>query len=658
MRWLVTLATAITVLLSGVAVSAAATDPVQLGAERVLDQVDALSPSDETAAGDRLAELYADTGVDLYVVLVDTFTNPSDSQQWTDAVAQGNGLGIKQYVLAIATQSRQFYTSADDAGPLSPVQLAAIDDTIKPLLSANDYGGAITAAADRIETELPDGSGWGLILGLLLAAALLVVVVWFVMRARKRAKAAPGPAPADAVEQVPIPELARQAASALVQTDDAIRTSEQELGFAIAQFGVATAREFADALEAAKHDLDQAFGLKQQLDDATPDTEEQIRSWNSQIIELCTRANEGLDEKSEAFDDLRKLEQNAPEALASVQSLRETAVASLDGAAARLAQLHAAYAAEALATVADNPDQARQRIAFADERLAAAQASVGAGNGAAAAVDIRAAEEAVSQAQLLEQAIDKLAADLAEGEKESAALVAELEKDIGVARSLPDPDGRVAAQIAATQQQIEAAKTNLTGASKRPLVTLQALEQANAQIDALVEGVRDATAKAQRAGQLLGQLMTQAQAQVSAAEDYITSRRGAIGAEARTRLAEAGAALMQARQLAPVDPDQALHYAQRANQLAAQAIQYAQRDVGGFQGGGMLGGGGGNSGGNMVGAILGGIVINSLLGGGGGGNRGGGMFGGGASRGSGGGRISPGSFGGGGTRGRRGGGRF
>ena len=153
--------------------------------------------------------------------------------------------------------------------------------------------------------------------------------------------------------------------------------------------------------------------------------------------------------------------------------------------------------------------------------------------------------------------------------------------------------------------------------------------------------------------------------QVSAAEDYITARRGAVGADARTRLAEAGASLVHAQQLQGIDPQQALAYAQRANQLAAQAIQFAQQDVGSFE----RNQGGGGGGGNVAGAVLGGILINSLLGGGGGGRGRGGGFGGGGFGGgfggggrpsggrSGGGRSS-GSFGGGGTRSRRGGGRF
>ncbi len=396
-----------------------------------------------------------------------------------------------------------------------------------------------------------------------------------------------------------------------------MKTSEQELGFARAQFGDAATGEFEQALATARQNLNSAFTIKQQLDDSTPDSEEQTRAWNSEIIRLCDEANAGLDEKAAAFDELRRLEQNAPESLARVQEQRAAAAAAIESADAHLSTLATTYAPEALATVADNPDQARQRIAFADEQLAAAQTAIGAGKGGEAAVSIRAAEEAVGQAVLLEEAIDKLGRDLAEGERSAAALITELTADIAAASALPDPDGRVATAIAATSAQVDAARTNLSSTARRPLVTLQSLEAANAQIDSVVAGVRDAAAKAQRAQQLIGQQIMQAQAQVSAAEDYVVARRGAIGAEARTRLAEAGAALVQAQQLQTADPEQALQYAQRANQLAGQAIQYAQNDVNAFQGGGMFGGGGGG-GGNMMGAVLGGIVINSLLGGGGG----------------------------------------
>jgi uncharacterized membrane protein YgcG len=677
-RWAPALTTALgavlaTMLVFGSAGAASATSPVTLGAGYVLDDVDALSSSEEADAQTRLEQLKTDSGLDLWVVFVDEFTDPSSSEEWANTTAEVNGLGPTQYLLAVAVGSRQFYLSGDSSGPVTPEQLGTIEQQlIQPQLAAEDWLGAVDAAADGLQDAAAGGSGtgagstgsgipFGLIIFVVIAAIAVLVIVLLVRRRRKKVGGPAGAPPP--VEQIPLEELERRAASALVETDDAVRTSDQELGFARAQFGDAATVEFEQALQTARENLNKAFTLKQQLDDATADTEEQIRAWNTEIIRLCDEANAGLDEKAEAFDELRRLEQNAPESLARVHEQRTKAAASIDEADERLRALTAAYAPEALTTVADNPEQARQRIAFADEQLAAAEVAIGAGKGGEAAVSIRAAEEAVGQAVLLEEAIDKLGRDFAEAERSASALITELEADIATASALPDADGRVAAAITATRQQVDAAKTNLAGGSRRPLHTLQGLEAANAQIDGVVAGVRDATAKAQRAQQMIGQQILQAQAQVSAAEDYIVSRRGAIGAQARTRLAEAGAALVQAQQLQAANPEQALQYAQRANQLAGQAIQYAQSDVSTFPGagsGGMLGGGGGNSGGGgMLGAVLGGIVINSLLGGGGssrGGSSGGfgGMFGGGG----GGGRMSPGSFGGGGTRGRRGGGRF
>jgi len=673
--------TAAAAIIFGGAAAASATDPVTLGSTRVVDQSDVLSSGEESAVDARLRALNSSSGVDLWVVYVPTFTDPSSPEEWANATATNNGLGPHQYLLAIATDGRTFYLSGDSDGPVTEDQLGTIEQQrIQPALAAEDWSGAAFAAADGLAAAVGGGSGgtddgggaFVPILLIVVVIALAGLLIWIVVRSRRKARqpavaggAGADGAPVDPLAGLSTEELGRRASSALVQTDDAIKTSEQELGFARAEFGDAAAKEFDDALTAARHDLDEAFALKQKLDDEQPDAEGDVRAWNTRIIELCEHAESELDAKAAAFDELRKLEQNAPAALAHVTDLHTQVSGEHAAAVAALTALQQRYAPAALATVADDPEQAQQRLDFAREQLTAAQQQLDAGNGGGAAVSIRAAEEAVAQAQLLQNAIGKLGGDLAKAETDAAALIADLEKDVATASALPDPDGRLAPVVAATRQQVDAARALLTGTAQQPLVALQGLDKANQEIDAMLAGIRDAQERADRAQHQLGALMTQAQAQVSAAEDFITSRRGAIGAEARTRLAEAGAALVQARQLQQSDPAQALQYAQRANDLAAQAIQYAQNDVGAFGGaGGMFGGGSGGSGsgggGNVMGAILGGIVINSLLGGRGGGgrSRGGGGFGGGFGGGSRGGGMSPGSFGGGGTRSRRGGGRF
>ncbi|CAN7218595.1 TPM domain-containing protein [Microbacterium sp. LjRoot45] len=659
-RWMLALAATVSIVL-GSALPASATDPIPLGSGRVLDEAGVLSSSQEQAVQARSEGLSASSGVDLWVVYVDEFTDPTSAERWANDTAELNNLGPTQYLLAISTEGRAFFLSGYSEGPVSFDQLGAIEqDRIAPALQSGDWAGAATAAADGLADAVGGGSGGdgnasGGLGGILFVVLLVVVVgalIFFVVRARRKSRVTTGGATPQA-PQVPLEELARQASSALVDTDDAVKTSEQELGFARAQFGDAAAAEFETVLAQAKADLDTAFSLKQRLDDENPDSEQDARAWNTQILELCARANAALDEKAAAFDELRQLEQNAPEALTRVQEMHTTVAATIDAAAARLTQLQTAYAPEALAPVVDNPEQARQRLTFAQEQLNAAQTAIGAGDGGEAAVSIRAAEDAVAQARTLQDAIGVLADDLAEGERDAAALLAELEKDIATASALPDADGRVAGAIAATRQQIDAARPLLAGSAKRPLFALENLEKANAEIDAVLADVRDAQEKERRAAQQLSQLLAHAQAQVSAAEDYISSRRGAVGATARTRLAEAGSSLVQARQLAATDPAQALAAAQRANDLAAQALQHAQNDVGAFGGGG-FGGGNGGGGGNVMGAVLGGILINSMLGGGGGRRGGGGM----PSFGSRGGGMSSGSFGGGGTRSRRGGGRF
>jgi len=693
-RWAITLATGL--LVAGLAIgapaqglthdtSATATGtvpavaPITLGSGYVFDDANALGSADEGAAQARLEQLRADTGLDLWVAFVPEFSSPSNAEEWANQTATQNGLGPTQYLLAVAVDTRQFYLSGDTSGPLNDSQLAAIEQQqIQPALQTGDWLGAVEAAATGMTDAAAGGSGspgnsggtggsgaadtgssmvW-LFVGLLVVVAIGVGIWAFASRRKKAVTGGKGPG---AVEQISTAELGRQAGSALIATDDAIRTSDEELGFARAQFGDAATADFETALASAKAALTQAFTLKQKLDDEIPDTEEEVRAWNTQILQLCHGANAELDAKAADFDALRKLEANAPEALLHVQGERAGATPLIAAATQSLAALTARYAPSALATVADNPEQASTRLAFADEQLAAAQRLIGEGKGGEAAVSIRAAEEAVDQAKLLTQAVDKLGADLATGEQTISSAIAHLEGDVAQASRLPDPDGRVASAIAIVNEQVASARAAMSAPTIAPLQVLEGLDAANAQIDGVVADVRNAAEAQQRAQQALQQTMLSAQAQVSAAENYVTARRGAVGAEARTRLAEAGASLVHAQQLQAADPQQALAYAQRANQLAAQAIQFAQQDVGAFEQ--RQGGGGG---GNVAGAVLGGILINSLLSGGGGsrGRSSGGFggFGGGFGGGGGGGRSSggrsSGSFGGGGTRSRRGGGRF
>lgn len=653
------------------ALPASAEEPVTLGAGFVFDGSDVLSDAEEASAQQRLEQLSAEDGLELWVVYVDTFDNPTDRVAWANETAIRNGLGQDQYLLAVATEARQFFISAPEGGSVSENRLVEIEAGIGQALSGDDWAGAVDAAADGFGGGATGGgSAMPWVIGGLGVAAV-GGTAWALTRRRKGSTTPAGGGRAGEPE-LSTEELARRASSALVATDDAVRASEQELGFAVAQFGSEATTEFGTALHDAKAALAKAFELKQRLDDHEEDAEQDVRAWNAEIIRLCEAASTTLDQKQAAFAELRRIEQDAPTALGEAQRRRAAAQGTAERVEAALAQLQERYAPDSVAIVADNPAQVEARLAFADEQLAQAQQLVGAGDGGEAAVAIRNAEQAVAQAAELEKAVTDLGATLDTAEQHAAALVADLEQDLARARTLPaTPD--VAAAVAATEQAVAQAKQNLSGTARSPQGLLEALQHANAQIDGVV-------GNAQRAQQMLGQTLLQARSQVIGAEEYIASRRGAVGAEARTRLAEAGAELARADALQSGDPAQALQRAQRAHQLAAEAIRLAQADVqsaewGGGLGGGMLGGGmlgGGRGGGGMVDGLVGGLIgglISGGLGGGrsrsgssgwGGGGMGGGLGGmlGGGMRGGGGGRASRGGGFGGGRSGRRGGGRF
>ncbi|WP_139417576.1 TPM domain-containing protein [Agromyces laixinhei] len=641
---------------TGAAGLAWAEDPVTFTSSPVVDSVGALGADTDGVVA--ALESAADrSGRQLFVTYVSTFTNPASATEWADETAVANNMGSDDYLLAVAVDGGAYHLSAAGDASLSDGELDRIAQrVIEPKLRDGDWAGAAIAGADAIAGD-SGGSGWGFVWFIVIAAAVVVVIAVVLARRKKKKSGDAG------AGQVPLPsieELRRQAGSALVQVDDAVKTSEEELGFAVASYGKDATESFRAALDTAKARVAEAFTLQQQLDDATPDSDEQRREWYGGILRLTGEADALLDEQVERFDELRALERDVPAQLARVQAVAVAAEATLEPAEQRLAALGTQYAASSIAPIIDNVTEARSRIGFTREALAAASADAAAGDTAQAAVGIRAAEESVDQTTLLTAAVDRLAADLEAADAAVTTGVGDLDRDVATARGLQNADAaatadRVAAEVAALRAAIAAP-------GRDPMELRARLERVDAEIDAMIRNVQDAAERASRAQAQLSRSLMTARAQVQAAEDYLVARRGAIGAEARTRLAEAGRLLVEAQASATTDAAAALASAQRAERLAAEAMSLAQRDVGGFGGGmgGMAGGyggtGGGSGGNDMLGAVLGGILINSVFGGGG---RSSGGFGGGRSSGGFGGGRSAGSFGGAATRSRRGsGGRF
>ncbi|SFK90699.1 TPM domain-containing protein [Geodermatophilus ruber] len=630
--------------------------------EQVTDRAGVLGDDDVARVEDAVDRLRSEEDLQLFVVYVDSFDG-SSGVDWADETAARSGLGGNDVLFAVAVEDRRYGYSADEAFPLSAAELdELIARDVEPELSDDDWAGAAVALADGLGDS--GGSGAGTT-ALLVAGGLAVVGggAYLVTRSRRRrGQRATPQGPPDPHAGTPTEQLQGQASTALLDLDEAVQSSALDLDFARLQYGEEAVAGFAEALAQARAELARAFALRQQLDDEVPEDEPARRRMLAEILALTGSADARLDAQAEEFARLRDLERTAPQVLDALAPRIAQLRDRLPAEEQRLRGLGERYAEAALAPVADNVAEARARLAAAEQEIAEARADLAAGQPGAAVTDVRAAEDAVAQSATLLDAVGRLGADLEAAAGRVAAARAETEKDLAEARALLGSGDRsgLGSQVARAEAALATADAALTppdGGRPDPLAALRGLEEADVALEEALRAARDAQDRARRAAASLDQALPAARSSVAAAGDFISTRRGAVGPEARTRLAEAQRRLDAAVAQGPGDPVGALREAQQADALARQALDAARADVGAWGSGGPFAGPGGFAGGSAgrSGVDLGSLVLGGILFGGGGGSgaRGGyrsGGFGGGGRR-SGGGRSS-----GGGRRG--GGGRF
>jgi hypothetical protein len=608
------------------AATAHATAPVDLGGAYVLDEADALTASQQSKVEQAVQDLYSETQTQLFVVFVPSFTDPTDHTQWGRAVLEQNQIDTDGILLSVAVDERNYDVQQTNETAISSSDVEnAVNDALLPELKQDDWSGAAVAFADGLtQSQAPVDLTWLWILLLVVVVGLIVVVLVIRTRNKRRTVAA------TEAQEASLADLERTAGGALVTIDDELRTAEQEVGFASAQFGPDAAKPFADAVQAAQREVRKAFTIRQQLDDEIPDTPQQRAEWANQIIVICERAHAAIEEQTEAFDQLRSLEDGIEDAAASLAQAVAAAPASVGAAAAALDRVRARYTGRTLATVANNVDQAHQVLAFATERSNAATASIAAGDKGEAVVAVRDAQHALAQVQQLTDGALAAEQSFDEATARAEAMRIDIQGDVAAARSLrsggPDLAAAVTRAEAVLRQGLD---------PKDPVAAVDALTRANTEIDQAIAAARGAEEQRQRATQALDAALRDARNRISQARDYVSLHRGGIGPTARTRLSEAQRAYDDAVELAPSNPGQALNAARAAEQYAAAAMDAANDDLGGWGGGQGGGGGGAQLGGLVTGLVLGGLL------GGRGGSYGGGSFGGGGFGGgfSGGGRF-------------------
>ncbi|MGY4102867.1 TPM domain-containing protein [Nocardia sp. R16R-3T] len=589
--------------------------PLRMGSY-VVDSAQVLDHKQLDRVSAAIDDLYADQQMRLWVVYVRDF-NGMSPQQWADRTATMSGFGARDLMLAVATTDRAYWFNGELPKSVSDTELdTVLTRDVEPALRDGRWADAGVVLADGLDSAMRGGgvSVWTLSV---VAGLIVVIIVGLVLYSRKRradrrrAELASArqidPDNSTALAALSLDALQARSKEVLVEIDNAVRTSAEELELATGEFGDTAVSPFSTALARAKSAAAKAFSIRQQLDDDIPETPDQQRTMLVDLISTVGRADRELDAQVAEFDAMRDLLINAPARLDGLTRDLVDLTGRTPRSQTELTRLTTAYPASVLAPVRDNVTMARERITFAERNIATGRAAltqpVGKQGGAVAA--IRAAEGAVGQARTLFDAVDNAATNIQQATDGLPAALAELRADIGTAKELSGYGG------VDLQAAIIAAETALTtavaAADSDPMDAFHNAVAADNALDLANATATDRKLAAEDLQRRLDRALTDARARIGAASDYIGTRRGGIDAPARTRLSEAQRNLDAAQKLSTTDPAQALVSAQSAADLGSRALQEAQASVRAWENSQPP------SGTAQAGAVLGGILIEGLL---------------------------------------------
>ncbi|MFD8391551.1 hypothetical protein ACFV2N_20740 [Streptomyces sp. NPDC059680] len=418
-------------------------------------------------------------------------------------------------------------------------------------------GGTVASATAPQQDET---SAVDLLLPLIAVVAAVGLAGYGYLRRTRRARTRTTPGIVSVAPPAPTPaDSERQARAALVLADDCVRTSREELSFVQDRFARRDTEPLVQALRAAETELAAACAIWRRYEQGVPEDDVARRQALVGVVGRCAEAGRRLDAQAPTLDRLRDLEGPG---LARALEVAEGRFRELTGrtptAEDTLTDLHNRCTPAAVAPVTGYLEQAKDRLLFATTRLNAARQSADAGEGARAAGQLRAAEGAVAQADVLVTGVERLATELRQAADLVPAALTGAEAEIAAARkggvAVALTSGELHARLAHADGVLAAVRQELTAGPYDPLDALRRIARA-------VERLETGHAGAPSAAALLV-----ARSSVAGAEDFVTVHRGAVGPQARVRLAEA------VRELGA-------GHAGRADDMAREARDVAEQNV-------------------------------------------------------------------------------
>ncbi|MBO0610939.1 TPM domain-containing protein [Myceligenerans salitolerans] len=370
-------------------------------------------------------------------------------------------------------------------------------------------------------------------------------------------------------------ELAARADDALVTLDDALRTSAQELELARAESSGGGLHDLEVVLADATERTREAFALRAELLSAD---EGPSRDLAHQVLALCSEASASLDSGTAALEDVRRLKSRANRLLDASWQRAGELDRKIEQAREALSALAGEFPGDAIKPVTGNAELAEHLVADARRAIDTGRAASAKRDRAFAAAAARSAQNALAHAERLLDEVHATHADLTEALPRLDKAVASLTQDVGDTERVAGGDPQAA--MARTTARAALKQVEVTRETADPFALLARVAAAESALDRALARHRDASEVDARKAALVRDTLSRLDVRLRQVDTLVTTRRGAVGPDARMRHSEAArltAASRDAR--ARGDRAAALDLAQRADTQAFQALTAALRDA-------------------------------------------------------------------------------
>ena len=563
----------------------------------VTDPHSFLSDSQAKSASQSLSALKSG-GLDAYVVLVTDFSDQAPVK-WCEAAGTKSGLSNSSLVLVIATEQRvaatcgntdqkgiadsavvsAFSAAKTELGKANPLDgdtvVSAIQAYSSSLKAAQSSGSTIkksttptnTRAAKSSSSSTSGGSTFlfgSIILFFFFTVLILLPIILITAIARSQRKTRKTVVGTQEQQRV---QSTLDIARMLLDADDVVRASEDEIEFARAQFGPDAVASFSSAIDNARALVSRGFALQRGNEDGSNPVSTQ--EMNDFINRLNAAMNQLVQER-QSFTERRNKEANIGEQVSDLldsiaQTRNQISQAEMD-----LQTLKLAYSAEAIASLIGRPDQARALLDQAETSAKEALAAQQSGQNAYETLEVARRALALARHQL--ESITQAPDQLARSSELLTAAIGSITSDISdVTRLKADP--------VAFKPLVDSAQAAISGGHAAqnghgdPLAALESLRLAEAALDEALAPLRSAEERAQRAQSGIDALLSQADSEVARANQHITSHGSLVGFDARSQLSFARSALQNAHSFHNQGNDES------AAAQARTAITYAQAAI-------------------------------------------------------------------------------